>query len=78
MSLLHIVPPMALALTQYPGLASYDLSSVHTAMSAAAPMGRELQDHLMRALGIATVKQGHTAFRSLDSRARVEQVSGVA
>ena len=38
----NIVPPILIALAKHPAVANYDLSSVHTFFSGAAPLGAEL------------------------------------
>ena len=62
--MLHVVPPIAIGLANHPNVKDYDLSSVHTALCAAAPMSKELQEKFQRVLNIKTVKQGnkHTNF----------------
>ena len=39
---MHLVPPILLALAKHPVVDQYDLSSVHTIVSGAAPLGEEL------------------------------------
>ncbi|XP_010259828.1 PREDICTED: 4-coumarate--CoA ligase 2-like [Nelumbo nucifera] len=53
------VPPIVLALVKNPAVDSYDLSSVRTVMSGAAPMGKELEDALRAKLPNATLGQGY-------------------
>ena len=38
----NLVPPIVLALAKHPAVANYDLSSLHTVFSGAAPLGEEL------------------------------------
>ena len=48
-SYLFIAPPVAVALSKHPLVAEYDLSSVHTALSGAAPLDGELGARLASA-----------------------------
>jgi 4-coumarate--CoA ligase len=57
-SYLFIAPPVAVALTKHPMVADYDLSSVHTALSGAAPLDGELGGRLAERLG-CRVLQGY-------------------
>jgi acyl-CoA synthetase (AMP-forming)/AMP-acid ligase II len=54
----YVVPPIALALAKHPMVAQYDLSSLRSVMSGAAPMGAELESACAARLG-CTVKQGY-------------------
>ncbi|HEX8161790.1 MAG TPA: 4-coumarate--CoA ligase family protein [Pyrinomonadaceae bacterium] len=54
----HVVPPIMLALAKHPSVARYDLGSLHTVFSAAAPLGAELEREVGRRLG-CHVKQGY-------------------
>ncbi|MCA1591430.1 MAG: 4-coumarate--CoA ligase family protein [Acidobacteria bacterium] len=54
----HVVPPLVLALAKNPVVDDYDLSSVKTLFSAAAPLGRELAHECGKRLG-CYVKQGY-------------------
>ena len=56
--MLHVVPPIGLALCRHPERTKYDMSSVHTVLSAAAPMGIELEDEIQESLKVESVKQG--------------------
>lgn len=58
-SIAPIVPPIVLAIAKYPDLDKYDLSSIRTLMSGAAPMGKELEDTLRRKLPNAKLGQGY-------------------
>jgi acyl-CoA synthetase (AMP-forming)/AMP-acid ligase II len=53
-----LVPPIMLALAKHPIVAGYDLSSVETLFSGAAPLGAEISRACMERLGCA-VKQGY-------------------
>jgi acyl-CoA synthetase (AMP-forming)/AMP-acid ligase II len=54
----HVVPPIMLALAKHPAVARYDLTSLHTIFSAAAPLGAELERGVAARLG-CRVKQGY-------------------
>lgn len=55
-TVLPIVPPIALALARDPSLASRDLSSVRLAISAAAPLRADLEAQLSDALGCPVIQ----------------------
>ncbi|WP_427007318.1 AMP-binding protein [Pseudarthrobacter sp. H2] len=57
-SYLFIAPPVAVALSKHPLVADYDLSSVHTTLSGAAPLDGELGARLAERLG-CRVLQGY-------------------
>lgn len=57
-SYLFIAPPVAVALSKHPLVAEYDLSSVHTTLSGAAPLDGELGTRLAERLG-CRVLQGY-------------------
>ncbi|MEV5052414.1 AMP-binding protein [Arthrobacter sp. LAR12-1-1.1] len=57
-SYLFIAPPVAVALSKHPLVAEYDLGSVHTALSGAAPLDGELGTRLAERLG-CRVLQGY-------------------
>jgi acyl-CoA synthetase (AMP-forming)/AMP-acid ligase II len=50
-SILHVVPPIALALAKHPIVDKFNLSKVRGAFSAAAPLGQEVADALHARLG---------------------------
>lgn len=54
---LQLVPPILVLLAKRPEVAKYDLSSVETALSGAAPLSRELQNEVRTRFGF-NVKQG--------------------
>jgi acyl-CoA synthetase (AMP-forming)/AMP-acid ligase II len=54
----YLVPPIALALTKHPLVERFDLSSLETITSGAAPMGRDLETACATRLG-CFVKQGY-------------------
>ncbi|MGH9102185.1 MAG: AMP-binding protein [Acidimicrobiales bacterium] len=56
-TLLHLVPPLVLAMTRHPSVDQHDLSSVRIAASGAAPLGAEMEQELSERLG-CVVGQG--------------------
>ncbi|HEX8558521.1 MAG TPA: 4-coumarate--CoA ligase family protein [Pyrinomonadaceae bacterium] len=52
----HLVPPVVLALSKSPLVDSYDLSSLHTIFSGAAPLGAELARACAGRLGCVVVQ----------------------
>ena len=57
-SLVYVVPPIALALAKHPAVDERDLSSIKTVMSGAAPLGAELSDKVSERLD-CNVIQGY-------------------
>ncbi|RVW21659.1 4-coumarate--CoA ligase 1 [Vitis vinifera] len=53
------VPPILLAIAKSPVAHQYDLSSIRTVISGAAPMGKELEDSLGSKLPNAVIGQGY-------------------
>ncbi|XP_073281880.1 4-coumarate:CoA ligase 1-like [Primulina huaijiensis] len=53
------VPPIVLAIAKSPVVDRYDLSSVRTVMSGAAPLGRELEDAVRIKFASAKLGQGY-------------------
>lgn len=53
------VPPIVLAIAKSPVVDEYDLSSIRTVMSGAAPMGKELEDTVRAKLPNAKLGQGY-------------------
>ncbi|PVD30213.1 hypothetical protein C0Q70_09475 [Pomacea canaliculata] len=56
---LFVVPPVIIAMVNHPKLSTYDLSSVRQAMSAAAPLGKELEIQLSQKMGRTFLVQGY-------------------
>jgi acyl-CoA synthetase (AMP-forming)/AMP-acid ligase II len=54
----HFVPPIILALARHPSVENYDLSSLKTIFSGAAPLGEHVQRECARRLG-CYIKQGY-------------------
>ncbi|MCA1631270.1 MAG: 4-coumarate--CoA ligase family protein [Acidobacteria bacterium] len=54
----HVVPPIVLALAKHPAVARYDLTSLRTIFSGAAPLGERLAREVSSRLG-CHVKQGY-------------------
>ncbi|KAJ8617145.1 hypothetical protein MRB53_013331 [Persea americana] len=53
------VPPIVLAIAKSPEVDRYDLSSIRTVMSGAAPMGKELEDTVRAKIPNAKLGQGY-------------------
>ncbi|RAL41428.1 hypothetical protein DM860_010222 [Cuscuta australis] len=53
------VPPIVLAIAKSPYVGNYDLSSVRTVMSGAAPLGKELEDAVRAKFPNAKLGQGY-------------------
>ncbi|KAK9274670.1 hypothetical protein L1049_021921 [Liquidambar formosana] len=53
------VPPIVLAIAKSPVVDNYDLSSIRTVLSGAAPMGKELEDTVRAKLPNAKLGQGY-------------------
>nr|GMC73614.1 4-coumarate--CoA ligase 1 [Ipomoea batatas] len=53
------VPPIVLAIAKSPAVDNYDLSSVRTVMSGAAPLGKELEDAVRAKFPNAKLGQGY-------------------
>nr|AIS92505.1 4-coumarate:CoA ligase 1 [Epimedium sagittatum] len=58
-SIAPFVPPVVLAIVKNPASDNYDLSTIRTVMSGAAPMGKELEDSLRTKLPNAKLGQGY-------------------
>jgi acyl-CoA synthetase (AMP-forming)/AMP-acid ligase II len=52
----HLVPPIVLALAKHPLVDRYDLSSLHTVLSGAAPLGAELERACSERIGVAVIQ----------------------
>jgi 4-coumarate--CoA ligase len=52
-----LVPPIFLAIAKSPVVDQYDLSSIRTVLSGAAPMGKELEDTVRAKLPNAKLGQ---------------------
>jgi acyl-CoA synthetase (AMP-forming)/AMP-acid ligase II len=57
-TLLHVVPPVVVALAKHPAVASRDFSSVRKLFSGAAPLGADVTEQCMRRLG-CVLTQGY-------------------
>eukprot|EP01130_Rhizamoeba_saxonica_P017818 TRINITY_DN872_c4_g1_i1.p1 TRINITY_DN872_c4_g1~~TRINITY_DN872_c4_g1_i1.p1 ORF type:complete len:545 (+),score=158.57 TRINITY_DN872_c4_g1_i1:42-1637(+) len=58
-SVLHIVPPIILALAKHPVVANFDLSSVQVVFSGAAPLGEEIEHAVTARFADVIVKQAY-------------------
>ncbi|WP_369235253.1 4-coumarate--CoA ligase family protein [Streptomyces sp. R21] len=56
---LFVAPPIVLALTKHPDVASYDLSSLKHIISSAAPLDAKLAAACSRRLGLPPIGQGY-------------------
>ncbi|MFF9841182.1 4-coumarate--CoA ligase family protein [Streptomyces sp. NPDC013740] len=56
---LYVAPPIVLALAKHPAVAAYDLSSLRTIISSAAPLDAALADACSARLGLPPVRQGY-------------------
>ncbi|XP_052181098.1 4-coumarate--CoA ligase 2 [Diospyros lotus] len=54
-----VVPPIVLAIAKSPVVDNYDLSSIRTVMSGAAPLGKELEDTVRAKFPNAKLGQGY-------------------
>lgn len=54
----HLVPPIIIGLAKHPAVSNYNISSLRSIGSAAAPLGKELQEELSHKLGI-NIRQGY-------------------
>eukprot|EP00029_Vermamoeba_vermiformis_P001796 TRINITY_DN1200_c0_g1_i2.p1 TRINITY_DN1200_c0_g1~~TRINITY_DN1200_c0_g1_i2.p1 ORF type:complete len:476 (+),score=91.73 TRINITY_DN1200_c0_g1_i2:341-1768(+) len=54
----HLVPPIVLGLAKHPIVAKYDISSLRAIVSAAAPLGKQLQEELSQKLKVP-IRQGY-------------------
>lgn len=68
---MHIVPPMVLFLAKHDLVPKYDLSSVHTFFTAAAPVGEEMMDAAIERIGSKQLRfrQGITISAMMIRRA---------
>ncbi|KAK9280994.1 hypothetical protein L1049_004207 [Liquidambar formosana] len=58
-TIMPIVPPIVLAISKTPDLHKYDVSSIRTVMSGAAPLGKELEDSVRAKFPTAKLGQGY-------------------
>jgi acyl-CoA synthetase (AMP-forming)/AMP-acid ligase II len=57
-TLLHVVPPVVVALAKHPGVAGRDFAAIRKLFSGAAPLGAELTEQCLRRIG-CVVQQGY-------------------
>lgn len=55
-TMLFTVPPVGLGLTQYPGVANYDLSSLRLGFFGAAPLSADMQNRIQEVLGFPIIQ----------------------
>ncbi|XP_074645700.1 putative 4-coumarate--CoA ligase 1 [Tubulanus polymorphus] len=58
-TILNIVPPIAVFLAKHEKVSDYDLSSVEDIVSAAAPLSTDMESALVERLGRSVVRQGY-------------------
>jgi len=58
-TLLHVVPPVILALAKHPLVSKYDLSSLKKVSCGAAPLGKELQEEVEKRIPNSIFQQGY-------------------
>ncbi|XP_008781908.1 4-coumarate--CoA ligase 2-like [Phoenix dactylifera] len=58
-TILPFVPPIVVEIAKNPVVDSYDVSSIRTVMSGAAPMGKDLEDRLRAKIPNAKLGQGY-------------------
>ncbi len=73
---LPLVPPLILRLARDPAVDSFDLSSVRTITSGAAPLAPEVANALSRRLGGVLVKQGYGMTELSPGATMHDEVSG--
>ena len=61
-SYMHIVPPLALFLAKEPMVENFNLSSLQTLVSGAAPLGPEITTHVEEKLGIDFIQGKYLPF----------------
>ncbi|XP_013417930.1 4-coumarate--CoA ligase 1 [Lingula anatina] len=82
---LFVVPPIAILLAKHPLVDRYDLSSLETIMSAAAPLGKDIEQKVEARLKTCSVTQGYgltetspaCSLPPLDRKARRSGSSGI-
>lgn len=55
----HLVPPIIIALAKHPIVAKYDISSIRSIVSGAAPLGAQVQEELSNKLTGLKLRQGY-------------------
>lgn len=55
---MHVVPPLVIRLLKSPLVSKYDLSSVHTLLSGAAPLSAKITRQLKAKMTALVVRQG--------------------
>lgn len=74
---LHLVPPICIALAKHPLCAKYDLTSMVSIISGAAPMGSALQDEVRTRYPHCAVRQGYGMTES-SPVSHVAPIGGIA
>ena len=82
MTYMHIVPPLALFLAKQPQIDNFDLKSLRTLVSAAAPLGDKLTEEVEQRLDVdflqgrycfAFRKKSHGKYRFLSEAVKVKK-----
>ena len=63
-NLLALVPPLVIFLAKSPLVANYDLSSVISTASGAAPLSKDTEQQACKVLGITDIYQGNNLAKS--------------
>ena len=56
---LHVVPPLVLFLAKHPSVDKYDISSISSMFSAAAPLGGDIVKSALKRVGCRLIRQGY-------------------
>ena len=65
MTMMHLVPPLVIFLAKHPLVDNYDLSSVRTILSGAAPLGKDTEAAFSQRTGVVDLRQGQLQASSL-------------
>jgi len=55
----HLVPPIIIGLAKHPIVAKYNISSIRSIVSGAAPLGPQIQEELAKKLAPLKLRQGY-------------------
>ena len=69
---LYLVPPIITFLAKYPSVKNYDLRSIDTIISGAAPLGKELTDAVRKSLptSVVAIGQGERSLERYTTKKR--------
>ena len=65
MTYMHIVPPLALFLAKQPQIDNFDLKSLRTLVSAAAPLGDKLTEEVEQRLDVDFLQGRYCHYENL-------------